>query len=309
MSIAQSSMNAEGLDALRKMEKRGFSAPPASAPDPAPDDLPADIDGEKDAEYLAFVDKFKPKKTTDDCYTLPEIYECVRDYVCERWNISPDCIVRPFWPGADYQNAEYPAGCIVLDNPPFSIFAQIIRWYVARGIRFFLFAPALTMLKPCYNNKTVTGLNTGIAIVYENGASVNTGFVHNLDGGENVIETCSELGDRLKVIISRLRKQKKKAVRKLSHPVELVTSAKMNWLAVHHTDYAVKRRDCVMVSALDNDRKGVFGGGLLLTSDAAAEKAAAEKAAAEKIPLSAREIAIIELMERMRKNGKTEKSI
>lgn len=29
--------------------------------------------GEINAEYQSFVDKFKPKKTTDDCYTPPNI--------------------------------------------------------------------------------------------------------------------------------------------------------------------------------------------------------------------------------------------
>jgi hypothetical protein len=29
-------------------------------------------------EYEAFVDKFKPKKTTDDCYTPPDVYDTVR---------------------------------------------------------------------------------------------------------------------------------------------------------------------------------------------------------------------------------------
>ena len=28
---------------------------------------------ESNAEYEAFVDKFKPKLTTDDCYTPPEV--------------------------------------------------------------------------------------------------------------------------------------------------------------------------------------------------------------------------------------------
>lgn len=29
-------------------------------------------------DYEGFVEKFKPKKTTDDCYTPPEIYEAVK---------------------------------------------------------------------------------------------------------------------------------------------------------------------------------------------------------------------------------------
>ena len=32
-----------------------------------------------DPHYQAFVDKFKPKKTTDDCYTPENIYKVVLD--------------------------------------------------------------------------------------------------------------------------------------------------------------------------------------------------------------------------------------
>lgn len=35
---------------------------------------------ESNAEYEAFVDKFKPKLTTDDCYTPPEVYEVVKNW-------------------------------------------------------------------------------------------------------------------------------------------------------------------------------------------------------------------------------------
>ena len=37
------------------------------------------LDGWEDEEYLAFVDKFKTKKTTDDCYTPPAIYEVIAE--------------------------------------------------------------------------------------------------------------------------------------------------------------------------------------------------------------------------------------
>ncbi|MBQ6650692.1 MAG: hypothetical protein IJM67_05500, partial [Atopobiaceae bacterium] len=48
-------------------------------------------------EYRAFVEKFKPKKTTDDCYTPPEIYEVVLDWVVARYGIKRDGVMRPFW--------------------------------------------------------------------------------------------------------------------------------------------------------------------------------------------------------------------
>ena len=53
--------------------------------------------------------------------------------------------MRPFWPGGDYQRENYPAGCVVVDNPPFSILSQICRFYNAHGVKYFLFAPALTL--------------------------------------------------------------------------------------------------------------------------------------------------------------------
>lgn len=38
-------------------------------------------------------------------------------------------IVRPFWPGGDYEDFDYPTGCVVIDNPPFSILSKIVRFY------------------------------------------------------------------------------------------------------------------------------------------------------------------------------------
>lgn len=51
-------------------------------------------------DYDGFVEKFKPKNTTDDCYTPPAVYEAVLDYVDR--NVTPldgREVVRPFWPG------------------------------------------------------------------------------------------------------------------------------------------------------------------------------------------------------------------
>lgn len=97
------------------------------------------------AEYDAFVDKFKPKKTTDDCYTPPVVYDAVADWVAKEYNLDRSRFVRPFYPGGDYQAEEYAPEAVVVDNPPFSIFAKIVQWYQERRIRFFLFGPALTL--------------------------------------------------------------------------------------------------------------------------------------------------------------------
>ena len=106
--------------------------------------------------YEEFVDKFRPKKTTDDCYTPPEVYEAVADYVSRRFGVRREDMVRPFWPGGDYERFDYPDGCAVVDNPPFSILAGIMEFYLDRGILFFLFAPALTALSSA---KSVMAVN------------------------------------------------------------------------------------------------------------------------------------------------------
>lgn len=92
---------------------------------------------EDNAEYDAFVEKFTPKKTTDDCYTPPLVYDAIRGWACNEYGIAPDSIVRPFYPGGDYERYEYSDGCVVLDNPPFSIISKIISFYNSRDIKFF----------------------------------------------------------------------------------------------------------------------------------------------------------------------------
>lgn len=53
---------------------------------------------EKFENYDGFVEKFKPKKTTDDCYTPPNIYNAVTDWVANEYNLDKSEFVRPFYP-------------------------------------------------------------------------------------------------------------------------------------------------------------------------------------------------------------------
>ena len=97
-----------------------------------------------DLDYEAFTNKFKPKKTTDDCYTPPTIYDTVLAWVIEEYGIDSGDVVRPFWPGENYLTYDFPDGCVVVDNPPFSMITQICKDFLRAGIKFFLFAPYLT---------------------------------------------------------------------------------------------------------------------------------------------------------------------
>ena len=100
--------------------------------------------GEKDEKYNEFVDKFKVKHTTDDCFTPPAVYDVVKKWVAEQYQHKGE-IVRPFYPGGDYKSYDYPQGCLVLDNPPFSLMADIVKFYIEKKIDFFLFANHLTL--------------------------------------------------------------------------------------------------------------------------------------------------------------------
>ena len=236
---------------------------------------------EDNAEYKAFVDKFKPKKTTDDCYTPAPIFDCIRDYATRRFNFPPEAIVRPFFPGGDFERYDYPPGCVVLDNPPFSILARIIDFYLANSIRFFLFCPSLTAFG--YLRRTgIAVLNVGGDIIYDNGAVVNTSFVHNLGDPEVVAETEPQLSREITRVSKELASLQKKQVRKLELPLHVMTSARMNWLSIHGEKFQIRRKSCLFVRELDNLKGGIFGGGLFLSERAAAERAAAERAAAER---------------------------
>ena len=174
---------------MAEVETIHVSAHERTKPEPEGSHFWGDAEGERSEEYEAFVDKFKPKLTTDDCYTPQNIYETIRDWAVEHYGLQGAPVVRPFYPGGDYEHETYPNGCVVIDNPPFSILSQICRFYTERGIRFFLFAPALTLFSIAAG--TCNYLPMSCQITYENGADVRTSFVTNL--GDWKIETVPEL--------------------------------------------------------------------------------------------------------------------
>ena len=250
----------------------------------------------KNKTYEEFVEKFKPKKTTDDCYTPPSVYAVIRDWACKEYGIDPAKIVRPFYPGGDYENYEYPEGAVVLDNPPFSILASICAFYLDRGIPFFLFAPSLTAFSGRENNMRMNHIICDCQIVYENGAIVKTSFVTSY-GGDIIAQTEPRLTKLVNDEVERLRRTKTAQLPKYTYPSHIVTAALLQRYSRYGINFKVHKKDCTPVYALDAQRstgKTIFGGGLLLSDWAAAERAAAERAAATKWELSARERAIVD---------------
>lgn len=246
-----------------------------------------------DKEYKSFVDKFKPKKTTDDCYTPENVYSAVLDWVVDEYGIDRDNVVRPFWPGGDYEREEYPEGCTVVDNPPFSIVSSICRTYQNAGVKFFLFAPYLTNFS--VQTRGITHIITDVDIEYENGAKVNTAFLTNLQPGCEV-RTAPKLREAIFEADNANRKEKRIELPKYSYPPNVITSTMMGHLSKYGQEFSISTDECHFIRALDSQRnagKSIFGSGYLIS-----EKVAAEKAAAEKWTLSDREWRIIEQLGR-----------
>ena len=248
--------------------------------------------------YDNFVEKFKDKHTTDDCYTPPAVYDAVLGFCKDMgWVTDTTEVIRPFYPGEDFTKREYPEGCVVVDNPPFSLYAYIVRWYLKKGVRFFLFGPQLTLK---VKDADVTYLPCNATITYENGAKVSTGFITNMMPGTR-IWTAPPLVKAIKEAAPA-----RNLVPKNSYPYTVITPATIGKIAMREVDWRVQSdqaHEVQQLASLKAAGKSLFGGGWLLSERAAAERAAAERAAAERaagctIQLSQAELDIIKKLSR-----------
>lgn len=254
---------------------------------------------DEDEEYQAFKEKFEQKKTTDDCYTPELVYEAVADWVANEYGLNRKDFVRPFYPGGNYQKEKYPKGCIVVDNPPFSILAEIIDWYNEHGIRYFLFGPQLTLIG------TTTGrcaiLPVGVEIIYANGACVNTSFATNLEAEDIVMRSVPDLYDVVyKASQAGLPKEKRHLPR-YTYDKHVIMAPLLHQFSKYGISFDVRKNECVPISELDSQKgtgKTIFGKGYLISDSLLAKREEAEKILAERQdlrhwPLSERELQII----------------
>ena len=245
---------------------------------------------EGDENYDAFVDKFQQKLTTDDCYTPKPVYDAVLKFVGTIIELKGRKVVRPFFPGGNYEDlSQYPKGCIVVDNPPFSILSKICRFYTEHGIKFFLFGPELTLFTA--TDCDLTYINCAAHIIYENGADVRTGFITNLIPDLRVW-VCPELGN----MIDEAQPKDDKTKRGFIYPDNIITAAVLGKIAERDVELKIRKVSCEPIKDCDSAKeqgRALYGGGFIMSDRAAAERAAAERAAATRLNLSDREKAII----------------
>lgn len=237
------------------------------------------VEPEETEEYRQFVDKFKPKLTTDDCYTPENIYQCVKDWAARHYGLEGAEILRPFYPGGDYQGAEYPEGCAVVDNPPFSILSEICRFYNERNVPYFLFAPSLSLFNIAAGECNYLPID--VTVTYANGAEVNTSFVTNL--GCCKLEIVPELYHIVKSANDENCGRAGRGQANHIYPPEVLTPAAMR-LARCGQFLRFSSEDMIFIRVLDAQRttgKSIFGGGFLLSEPAAKEYVAANRAADE----------------------------
>jgi len=203
-------------------------------------------------DYEAFLAKFNADapKTTDECYTPQPVYEAVLEWLRGKVNIEGRPIVRPFFPGGDYKNHEYPENCVVVDNPPFSILAEILRFYQATGIDYFLFAPGLTMFGNCPDGDC--SVVAGAQIEYANKAKVLTGFHTSLFPGVKVM-----VAGTLNAAI--LKQHRVKCATKRVYSKNVITSALLHKFTKGN-DVVIYDDEVVIAKELDCG-VDLFGGG------------------------------------------------
>ena len=238
---------------------------------------------EEDEEYQEFLEKFKLKKTTDDCYTPTLVYDAIAEWVANEYKVERARFVRPFYPGGDYKNEKYKDGDIVVDNPPFSIWAEIIRFYKDRGIHFFLFGPHLTIFSSV--SSLCTTLVTGSAITYENGAQVNTSFATDLEDASIRFRSCPSLYSAIKKANDENLRQSRKELPKYSYDHHVITSPFIGALSRLGIEFSVPVAESVSISRLDSQKgsgKAIFGKGYLVSDRVYAEREKAERVYAER---------------------------
>lgn len=210
------------------------------------------------------------------------MYETIKDWACREYDIDPSKVVRPFYPGGDYERFDYSGGAVVVDNPPFSILSKICTFYRTEQIPFFLFAPYLTIFSS-------TPRNGAHMIV--------TSFVTSF--GDDLIRTAPDLANAIDETVKRVRKEQRRHPPKYAYPRELLTVSRLGKIG-RQVEFCVKASDVAFTRALDSQKavkKAIYGGGYLLSEAKAAELKAAELKAAEDVtvwPLSDSEKRIIE---------------
>ena len=175
--------------------------------------------------------------------------------------------------------------------------AEIIDYYNEHGIKFFLFAPHLTIFSS--SSRSCSCVICGVAITYENGANVSTSFVTNLE--ECAFRSSPKLYNTVKTANDKNLKSMRKELPKYSYPLNVVTSPMLTNFSRYGIDFEVAKDECFFIRQLDSQKevkKGLFGSGYLISERKKAEREKAEREKAEREKAEREKVDVWELSER-----------
>ena len=234
-------------------------------------------------EYNEFLEKFETKKTTDDCYTPDVVYEAVAGWVETEYGVKRANFVRPFYPGGDYQNYKYRNNAVVVDNPPFSILSEIIKFYCQNNIKFFLFAPTLTLFSSSSSSSSCA-ICVGVGVTYENKATVNTSFITNMETNCR-LRSAPTLYKAVKEANDENLKELRRELPKYEYPSYIITSTRCGQFSRYGIDFKVPIAESYHIRQLDAQKESgdaIYGYAYLLSERLKDEKEKAEREKAER---------------------------
>lgn len=258
-------------------------------------------------EYREFLQKFEVKKTDDDCYTPDNVYEVVADYVARTYGRDRSTFVRPFYPGGDYKAFDYSGGKVVVDNPPFSIMSEILDHYLENGIEFFLFCQGVTAFAGLHRGG-VSAIATAYNLVYENGASVNTSFLTNMDDAKvrTAPDLYAALDEANRANLAEIHAQ----LDKYEYPACVLTSTRVGLWSRYGVDAAFYPDEVTFIRSLESqkpDGKAIYGAGFIGPESVCESAAREAREAREAIPwpLSESEREVADAMEEAHRRRST----
>ena len=175
--------------------------------------------------------------------------------------------------------------------------SEILKFYSERGIPFFLFGPHLTLFS---SSSSATAICTGVPVIYENGASVNTSFLTNMEGDVR-FRSAPDLYKAVSEAVVETQREKKRELPKYQYDRHVVTSTWLGQLSRLGIDFSADRKDTEVISQLDCQKdsgKAIYGKGYLISEAKYAEREKAEREKAEREKAEREKAAVWELSQR-----------
>lgn len=145
-----------------------------------------------------------------------------------------------------------------MDNPPFSIQAEILDFYNSKGIDYFLFANGLTAFSVMKSRPRTNCILVGNSIIYENGAVVNTAFLTNL--GEDRIRLAPDLSDAIK----EANNDESEPQSSYEYPPNIKSPGLFHKDLTRGVAIGIKPEEVEFISRLEETPSGIFGGGAMI---------------------------------------------